>query len=49
VLEDFRVVSGIKMPFRARILHNGQQVTVVTVQELKVNSGLKIEDMIKRQ
>jgi hypothetical protein len=49
VLEDFRVVGGIKIPFRARILHNGQPVAVVTVQELKVNSGLNIEDMTKRQ
>jgi zinc protease len=49
ILEDFRVVDGLKMPFRIRILHNGQPATLVTVQELKVNSGLKIEDLIKRQ
>jgi zinc protease len=49
VLEDFRAVGGLKMPFRIRILHNGQPAAVVTVQELKVNSGLKIEDIAKRQ
>jgi hypothetical protein len=49
VLEDFRAVAGIQMPFRIRILQNGQQAAVVTVQELKVNSGLTIEDLTKRQ
>jgi zinc protease len=49
LLEDFRFVDGLKMPFRIRILHNGRPAAVVTVQELKVNSGLKIEDMTKRQ
>jgi hypothetical protein len=49
VLEDFRPVSGVKMPFRVRVLHNGRQTSLVSVQELKVNSGLKIEDMTKRQ
>ena len=49
IFEDFHVVDGVKMPFRIRILHNGVPATVVTVQELKVNSGLKIEDLTKRQ
>jgi zinc protease len=49
LLEDFRPVGGVKMPFRIRILQNGQPASLVTVQELKVNSGLKVEDLMKRQ
>lgn len=49
IFEDFRAVDGVKMPFRIRILQNGVPGAVVTVQELKVNSGLKIEDLTKRQ
>jgi hypothetical protein len=37
------------VPFRIRILNNGQPAAVVTVPELKVNSRLKVEDMAKRQ
>ena len=49
IFEDFRAVSGVKMPFRVRILHNGQAAAVVTVQSLKVNSGLRAEDLTKRR
>lgn len=49
VLEDFRLVGGVKMPFRVRILHNGQPAGVVTVRDLKVNSGLTVEDLMKRK
>jgi len=47
VFEDFRDVGGIKLPFRIRILHNGQAAAVVKVKEQKVNSGLKVEDLTK--
>ena len=49
VLEDFRVGGWRQMPFRVQILNNGQPAAVVTVHELKVNSGLKVEDRAKRQ
>jgi zinc protease len=49
VLEDFRAVGGVRMPFRVRVLYNGQHAAMVTVQELKVNSGLSIEDMTRRR
>lgn len=48
VLQDFRDVGGLKLPFRVRILHNGQPAALVTVRDLKVNSGLKVDDLEKR-
>jgi zinc protease len=47
--EDFRPVGGVKLPFRVRILHNGEAAGLVTVQEQTLNSGLKVEELAKRQ
>jgi len=45
---DFRVVSGIKMPHKIGIFHNGQKFADVTVTETRLNSGLKVQDLGRR-
>ncbi|HEV2445276.1 MAG TPA: hypothetical protein VGS58_05120, partial [Candidatus Sulfopaludibacter sp.] len=46
---DFRDVGGIQMPFKTTIMQGDQKFADVTVTEAKVNSGLKLEDMERRQ
>jgi hypothetical protein len=47
-LLDFRAVSGVQFPFRIRTFHNGRPAALVTVRDLKVNSGLRLEELTKR-
>ncbi len=45
---DFRELEGIKMPHRVTILQGGQKFADLTVSEIRLNSGLRIEDLRKR-
>jgi len=45
---DFRDVSGVKVPFRVDILQGGRPFAAVTVQDYKINTGLKPEGISTR-
>jgi hypothetical protein len=44
---DFRDAGGVKLPYRIAITGNGRKVADVTVDEYRINSGLKLEDLQK--
>lgn len=46
---DFREVAGIRVPFAYTILQGGRKFADVKVTEIKVNTGLKVEDLKKLQ
>jgi zinc protease len=48
VVEDYREVDGIKLPFKATINQSGRRFAEVTVTEYKINSGLKVPDLARR-
>ncbi len=48
-LLDFREVAGIKLPFLVKILQNGQEAAVITIQDWKINQGLKLLDLLRHQ
>ena len=48
IFSDWREVDGLKVPFKLIIQENGGKFADVTVQELKLNSGLKVEDLSKK-
>ena len=45
---DWRDVEGLKMPFKMTLQQNGKTVDELTVQDYKLNSGLKAEELSKR-
>jgi zinc protease len=45
---DWRDVDGIKLPFKVLMEQNGQKVGEATVSEIKLNSGLKPEELSKK-
>ncbi len=45
---DWRDVEGLKMPFKMTLQQNGKPVGELTVQDYKLNSGLKAEELSKR-
>jgi hypothetical protein len=46
--EDFRDVNGMKIPFKITIRQGGQKFADVTVNDVKINSGLAPGDLEKR-
>ncbi len=48
VYGDFRDYAGMKIPFQVTILQGGQKFAEVNLTEVKINSGLKLEDLVKR-
>ena len=46
--DGFEEVNGIKVPNRITIVQNGRKFAEVIVQSLKINSGLKPEDLNKK-
>ncbi len=48
-LLDFHEVAGLKLPFLVRLLENGQVAAVMTTQEWKINQGLQLVDLLRRQ
>src|SRR5262249_13481527 len=48
ILEDFRDVNGIRLPFKITINQSGKKFADVTVLEFKLNSGLKQTDLARR-
>lgn len=45
---DYRDYAGMKLPFKITILQAGQKFADITVTDVRVNSGLKLEDLEKR-
>jgi hypothetical protein len=45
---DFRDYAGLKIPFHIEILQGGQKFAAVTVTDVKMNSGFKLEELEKR-
>jgi zinc protease len=48
VLEDYRDVEGIKLPFKITVNQSGKKFADVIVTEYKLNSGLKVTDLARR-
>ena len=49
IYESFEEVDGIKVPERITLMQNGQQYANVFIKSVKVNTGLKAEDLSKKQ
>lgn len=45
---DWREVGGIRMPFKTTVLREGNPYAEVTVQEIKVNTGLSAGELSKK-
>jgi zinc protease len=45
---DWRDVEGLKMPFKMTLEQNGKTAGELTVQEYKLNTGLKVEELSKQ-
>ncbi len=45
---DFREVGGIRMPHKITLFQGGAKFADVTVSEIRLNMGLKIEDLRRR-
>ncbi len=45
---DWREVDGIKLPFKFSIQQNGKKFADVAVQEYKINTGLKAEELSQK-
>jgi hypothetical protein len=48
VYDEWMEVDGIRAPKRIRINRGGARFGETRVQELKLNSGLKVEELSKR-
>src|SRR5450755_1692778 len=48
MFETFQDVAGIKYPNRITLLQNGRKYADVTIESIKVNTGLKSEDLSKK-
>lgn len=46
--EDWRVVDGLKVPFKITVQQNGKKVAEDSVQEFKFNTNLKGEELNQR-
>ena len=46
---EFREVDGIKFPVQLTILNGGRKFADVTVTEIRLNTGLKEQDLARRQ
>ena len=46
---DFRDVAGVKVPYKITIFQGGQKFADVAVSEVKVNQGLKLEELQRRR
>jgi zinc protease len=42
---DFRDVGGVKTPFKITIMRSGAKFAELTIQECKINSGIKAEEL----
>jgi zinc protease len=49
VYEDYREVGGIRFPFKVTLLHGGRKFADVAVTDCKVDSGLRLVDLARRQ
>jgi hypothetical protein len=45
---DFQEIAGVKVPRRATVLQGGQKYAERMATYLKVNSGMKVEEIQKR-
>lgn len=45
---DWRDTSGVKMPYKVLIEQNGQKFAEGTISEVKLNSGLTVEELSKK-
>ena len=45
---DYRDVDGLKLPFKDSTTVAGQKYQEVTTKNMRINTGLKIQDLEKR-
>jgi hypothetical protein len=45
---DWRDAGGVKVPFKTTLLQDGKEASTVTVQDYKINTGLKPEELSKK-
>jgi hypothetical protein len=47
-VSDWREVDGVKLPFKVLMEQNGQKVGEVTISEIKLNTGIKPEELSRK-
>jgi hypothetical protein len=48
VFSDWREVNGVKTPFHVVIRQNGKDFADLTVTEMKINTGMTVEELSKK-
>jgi hypothetical protein len=48
VYSDWREVSGVRLPFKISIEQGGGRAVSVTVQEIRVNTGMSVEELSRK-
>ena len=48
LFSDWRETGGIQLPFKRSILQGGKKLADVTIQDVKINSGLTAEELSKK-
>ncbi len=46
-LSDYRVVDGLRWPFKIRVTRNGNPARETITKNMKINTGLKAEDLMR--
>ncbi len=44
-VEQWRTIDGVKFPGRVSSFHSGKKVAEITEEEIRLNSGIKLEDL----
>ncbi len=47
VYEDFREISGVKVPFKVTVFQGEKKFSEVQLNEIQFNTGVKVEDLAK--
>ncbi len=48
VYSDWREVDGVKLPFKIELYQGGQRTVEVNVEEIKLNTGLTVEELSRQ-
>jgi hypothetical protein len=48
VYGDWREVSGIRLPHEIQLFQRGKQATSIKAREIKINTGVKAEEISRR-
>lgn len=48
ILSDYRQVGGLRQSFHLRVMRNGKLARESVTRDLKVNTGLKVDDLLRQ-